>query len=262
MSKCLKFNGFFGADKTRLPTNGGAAAGKGGQRDAEVFIAGLLLRHLQIVSTNGLEMAECILKNGDITKFDILPVGGAIFPTMSFFNHSCYPNALRVGYQNHQVVRVIRLIPKGGEVNIDYGFDFYATPVEYRQKRAGMNYHFKCECVACSHKWPVYDRLVDRPPQYRKKLTPDLTMEIARQAANYQTAMEYLVRLDINKALPILAEYLSTMSELIVHPDARYLDCEEAYKQCLWLENRGFKILKDKQVPKGLSNISLEKLKQ
>ena len=28
MSKCLKFNGFFGADKTRLPTNGGDAGKK------------------------------------------------------------------------------------------------------------------------------------------------------------------------------------------------------------------------------------------
>ena len=111
MSKCLKFNGFFGpAEKARAKAiegqtdkAGGGQKAKGGQADsAEVFISGLLLRHLQIVSTNGLEMAECILKNGDITKFDILPVGGAIFPTMSFFNHSCYPNALRLGYQNHQ----------------------------------------------------------------------------------------------------------------------------------------------------------------
>ena len=54
---------------------------------------------MQIASTNGLEMAECILKNNDVTKFDIIPVGGAIFPTMSFFNHSCYPNAQRLGYQ-------------------------------------------------------------------------------------------------------------------------------------------------------------------
>lgn len=79
-------------------------------------------------------------------------------------------------------------------------------------------------------------------------------MEIARQAAQYQTAMEYLVRLDISRALPILAEYLTTLSELIVHPDARYLDCEEAYKQCLWLENRGYKVLKEKQVPKRMSS--------
>ena len=75
----------------------------------EVFVSSLLLRHLQAVSTNGLEIAECILKNNDITKFDIIPVGGAIFPTMSFFNHSCYPNALRIGYQNHQVEMISNL---------------------------------------------------------------------------------------------------------------------------------------------------------
>ena len=127
MAKCLKFNGFFST-----------GAGSGGDRSADfVFIASLLLRHLQecpssehcesgnflkfaknfyyrlsnlsnvisssphmqIASTNGLEMAECILKNNDVTKFDIIPVGGAIFPTMSFYNHSCYPNAQRLGYQ-------------------------------------------------------------------------------------------------------------------------------------------------------------------
>jgi len=239
MAKCLKFNGFFGDPRNPPPE----------MNRAIVFISSLLLRHLQIAATNGLEMAECILKNNDITKFDIIPVGGAIFPTMSFFNHSCYPNATRLGFQNHQVVRVIRLIPKGAEVNIDYGFDFYATPMDYRQKKALQGYHFKCGCVACTHKWPVYDRLVERPPQYKKKLTPEMTMEVARQAACYQGAMEQLVRLDIPKALPILANYLTVMSDLIVHPDARYLDCEEAYKQCLWLENRGYKVLKEHQVP-------------
>ena len=70
----------------------------------KIFKIRFLCRHLQIAATNGLEMAECILKNNDITKFDIIPVGGAIFPTMSFFNHSCYPNATRLGFQNHQVV--------------------------------------------------------------------------------------------------------------------------------------------------------------
>ena len=30
--------------------------------------------------------------------------------------------------------------------------------------------------MACSSQWPVYDKLVDRPPQYRKKLTPEVTM--------------------------------------------------------------------------------------
>ena len=94
MAKCLKFNGFFGDGETDSSEE---------TRKAEGFISSLLLRHLQIASTNGLEMAECLLKNNDVTKFDIIPVGGAIFPTMSFFNHSCYPNALRLGYQGYQV---------------------------------------------------------------------------------------------------------------------------------------------------------------
>ena len=138
MCKCLKFNGFFGG-----LTSGSSSDNLRG----EVFVSSLLLKHLQVVGTNGLEIAECILKNNDITKFDIIPVGGAIFPTMSFFNHSCYPNAMRIGYQNHQVVRVVRKIPAGSEVNIDYGFDFYATPIEYREKRAATNYHFRCEDI-------------------------------------------------------------------------------------------------------------------
>ena len=72
--------------------------------------------------------------------------------------------------------------------------------------------------------------------------------------------MECLVRLDIGRAVPLLGEYLSVMEAMIAHPDARYLDCEEAYKQCLWLENRGFKVLKDKQVPKGLTSVVLDKV--
>ena len=94
MARCLKFNGFFGEGEEDASEE---------TRKAEIFISSLLLRHLQIASTNGLEMAECLLKNNDVTKFDIIPVGGAIFPTMSFFNHSCYPNALRLGYQGFQV---------------------------------------------------------------------------------------------------------------------------------------------------------------
>ena len=106
MSKCLKFNGFFGSVTLdmKMMTKGGIKD----SIDAEIFISSLILRHLQIASTNGLEMAECILRNNDVTKFDIIPIGGAIFPSMSFFNHSCYPNALRLGYRHYQVIRVIR----------------------------------------------------------------------------------------------------------------------------------------------------------
>ena len=42
--------------------------------------------------------------------------------------------------------------------------------------------------------------------------------------------------------MPIFRDYLIVMNELVAHPDARYIDCEEAYKQCLWLENRGYRV--------------------
>merc|ERR1712150_271186 len=235
MTKCLKFNGFFG------DINDKKGFTEGDSRRAEIFIASLLLRHIQIASTNGLQMAECLLRNNDITKFDIIPVGGAIFPSMSFFNHSCYPNALRLGYQQYQVIRVIRSIRKGEEVNIDYGFDFYANPIEKRQKRANNQYHFACKCVPCVNDWPVYNDIMGKPRQFKCEITNELADDMERQGHRYQLAMDHLVRLDIQKALPLFRDYLLAMNEIIEHPDQRYIDCEEAYKQCLWLENRGYK---------------------
>jgi len=235
MAKCLKFNGFFG-EKDSLTAD---------TKRAEIFVSSLLLRHLQVASTNGLEMAECILKNNDVTKFDIIPVGGAIFPTMSFFNHSCYPNALRLGYQNFQVVRIIRSVARGEEINIDYGFDFYATHIEGRQKRSQTQYFFTCTCSACSQNWPKYNELVRKPRALRisggGRPTQALADELERQAAAYQIGMDFLLKLDVATSLPIFREYLMVMNALVVHPDARYIDCEEAYKQCLWLEGRGYK---------------------
>merc|ERR1719225_1914013 len=232
MARCLKFNGFFGEGEEDASEE---------TRKAENFISSLLLRHLQIASTNGLEMAECLLKNNDVTKFDIIPVGGAIFPTMSFFNHSCYPNALRLGYQGYQVIRVIRTIRRGDEVNIDYGFDFYANGKDMRQKRCTTQYHFACQCATCTQNWPVYNEMVNKPRRWKISMTQELMEEVERQNGCYQVGMEHLIRLDVQKALPLFKDYLVIMNELVEHPDQRYIDCDEAYKQCLWLENRGYK---------------------
>jgi hypothetical protein len=233
MAKCLKFNGFFSM---------GGGGGGGDTQRAEIFISSLLLRHLQIASTNGLEMAECMLKNNDVRQFDIIPVGGAIFPTMSFFNHSCYPNAQRLGYQNVQVVRILRSVVRGEEINIDYGFDFYANTREERQRRANQQYFFDCQCQACCENWPQYNELLGRQRQMRVRVTQELSEELGRQMAAYKIGMDFLLKLDITTAMPIFKNYLMVMNEVVEHPDPRYIDCEEAYKQCLWLENRGYRV--------------------
>ena len=137
---------------------------------------------------------------------------------------------------------MIRTIKKGEEVNIDYGFDFYGNSKEMRQRRAGTQYHFTCQCVACTQNWPVYNDMVNRPRTWKVAMNQELLDEAERQRGCYQVGMEHLIRLDVPKAWPLFKDFLLIMNELVEHPDPRYVDAEEAYKQCLWLENRGYKI--------------------
>ena len=65
------------------------------------------------------------------------------------------------------------------KIKANVSLSFPIMSIKLSLHRALSGYHFKCECVACTHKWPVYDRLVERPPQYKKKLTPELTMEVS-----------------------------------------------------------------------------------
>ena len=59
---------------------------------------------------------------------------------------------------------MVRPVCRGEEINIDYGFDFYATPIEYREKRAATNYHFRWEDILLSG-WCWY--ALDCPTQPR-----------------------------------------------------------------------------------------------
>lgn len=72
-------------------------------------------------------------------------------------------------------------------------------------------------------------------------MTQELMDEAERHNIAYQVGMEHLIRLDVAKALPLFRDYLLVLNEMVEHPDPRYIDCEEAYKQCLWLENRGYR---------------------
>ena len=119
------------------------------------------------------------------------------------------------------------------------GFAFFR---EKRAKRADGQYHFSCGCVACAEDWPTYDRLgPPRVRQFQSEVTPEVADMIEAQSMRYKLAMDHLIRLDVPKAMPLFRDYLIAMEGVVAHPDQRYIDCEEAYKQCLWLENRGYK---------------------
>jgi hypothetical protein len=112
-----------------------------------------------------------------------------------------------------------------------------------RQKRATSQYHFTCQCTACTDNWPVYNEMVNKQRRWKIAMTQELMDEADKQTGLYQVGMEHLIRLDVGRALPLFKDFLLILNELVEHPDPRYIDCEEAYKQCLWLENRGYKIM-------------------
>lgn len=60
----------------------------------EIYIGGLILHNLQFLQFNAHEVSELEIKD-DINKSASLFLGGAIYPTLSLFNHSCNPAIVR-----------------------------------------------------------------------------------------------------------------------------------------------------------------------
>lgn len=80
----------------------------------------------------------------------------AIYPKSTFFNHDCLPNACRFDhvrgdeYDEHKtdiVFRMIKDVPKGGEVCISY----FRMNRDYgtRKRILMQDYGFVCECERC-----------------------------------------------------------------------------------------------------------------
>lgn len=68
----------------------------------ELFIGGLLLRHLQILQFNAHETSELqnatdLIKKPDImlTNYESATIGAGLYPTLALFNHSCDPSIVR-----------------------------------------------------------------------------------------------------------------------------------------------------------------------
>lgn len=82
--KCLKAGGYFGHDTVdeKLP-------------EEEIFIIKLLLRHLQVSQFNSHEVSELRIKDSDLIDSSSEFIGGAIYPTLALFNHSCSPGIIR-----------------------------------------------------------------------------------------------------------------------------------------------------------------------
>lgn len=117
-----------------------------------------MLRFLQIVSCNGIEIVEMTVGES-LDKCHPASIGLALYPTVCLLNHCCDPVAEVNFYEDRCAVRVVQTIRAGREVAIDYGYVYYTVPVDKRRKALSQQYFFDCRCAPCLEGWPLKSAL-------------------------------------------------------------------------------------------------------
>lgn len=114
---------------------------------------------------------RCIILSSSFISLD--PLSKPIANVVSYFNHSCAPNALCVNYlsQGNRLITV-RPIQKGEQLFINYVPVARRCSPEYtttdsRRKFLNETFAFKCECEKCeSTSWPKQSDRFASDPRY------------------------------------------------------------------------------------------------
>ncbi|XP_063984583.1 SET and MYND domain-containing protein 4-like [Diachasmimorpha longicaudata] len=143
------------------------------ENEEAMFVAGLIMRHQQIIPSNAHEIAEEVL--------GIDPIGraAAIMPFYSLINHSCSPGVGRTTYGKKMVIYSDAIIRQGEEVFDNYGAHFAIMPKIPRQQFLAQQFRFKCNCEACLEDWPTYNRI---PSFEHQQLSEEDKLQIRRAA--------------------------------------------------------------------------------
>ena len=225
------------------------------------FIGGILLRFLQIISCNGIEIMET-RQFGDIQKAEQTTHGLALYATVSLLNHSCNPNLELIFYGNRCGVRAIRSIWQGAELTIDYGYVYYLTTKAQRKLSLQAQYFFHCSCEACENDWPIRMHLPTGIPTFKcgqcshplpvsaGSNKRDPTAVNCRKCGSVQRPLKYLERihessknyeknLDRARNSQLNSEIIETferhirlMEKYVLLPVTEFVSCLSVLKQC------------------------------
>jgi SET and MYND domain-containing protein 4 len=94
-------------------------------------------------------------------------IGGGLFPTVAYFNHSCDPGVVRYFNGNVMMVRALKQIPAGSMIAENYGPVFTQVPKEERQAHLKKQYCFTCLCTPCNENWPTFKEMDDNFLRFR-----------------------------------------------------------------------------------------------
>ncbi|KAK2155570.1 hypothetical protein LSH36_236g00004 [Paralvinella palmiformis] len=233
-------------------------------------VGGILLRFLQIISCNGIEITEMHVANA-LQKSNPDTIGLGLFPTVSLLNHSCDPNLELIFYNDTCAVRAIQNINSGKEFCIDYGYLYYVTPKKQRQLSLAAQYFFDCHCVACVRDWTVKSNLKcdipilkctkcsaplmalflsnnnplaeeQDPSQHQCRRCGyvqnpmDVYDKLQKSGLLFERAVDQARRWEIKRALPMLQHHLHLLDKHVCLPWKDYVTCVSTIKQCYRME--------------------------
>lgn len=126
--------------------------------EEELQVGELLLFHLQMLQFNAHEIYETRhTADNRLEHSKISYIGVAIYPTVSLFNHDCYPAVARYFVGKKIVIRALRPISVRSVVAENYGPIFTRRILQDRQRSLSSRYWFNCQCEACVKNWPGLD---------------------------------------------------------------------------------------------------------
>ncbi|KAF2360257.1 SET domain [Trinorchestia longiramus] len=243
ITHCLLIAGFYSPSK---PT-----------KEELQLTAALVLRHLQNCSCNAYEISEMQLKE-TIAENESLEIGGAVYPTISLTNHSCFPNVTRYNVGTTCVLRATRFIPKDAEILDNYGYYFHIKPIIERRDALRHQYKFECSCEACREQWPLYphrqgESVIFKCPVssclapsslYEGRTTKcskcgdqesygRLAAEMSNKLLDYSAALRQMQEGKYEAALQTLLQHQALLDTHAVYPAKHFTDVQEIMRQCM-----------------------------
>lgn len=125
-----------------------------------------MYHNLQFMQFNAHEISELQYKGKNDSGTSAF-IGGGLYPTVAFFNHSCDPGVVRYFNGNVVTLRAIKRIPAGEVVAENYGPIFTQEPKDERQSHLLNQYRFSCLCTPCLENWPTFKKMDDSFLRFR-----------------------------------------------------------------------------------------------